>query len=181
MGLLELLSIAFSLSLDAAIVCLAASAVRKPSVGNAIFVAAVFAFFHGIMPLLGVGLGLGFREYLAAYGHLIAFALLLAVGIKMFRDSLSSDEGDVSRIMRPATLIVLALATSIDALAIGFTFPFVEVNVALAVLLIAGITFAAGLLGMYLGNKGTLVLGNRVQTLGALVLVGLAFKVLLVG
>ena len=99
----------------------------------------------------------------------------------MFRDSLSSDEGDVSRIMRPATLIVLALATSIDALAIGFTFPFVEVNVALAVLLIAGITFAAGLLGMYLGNKGTLVLGNRVQTLGALVLVGLAFKVLLVG
>jgi len=180
MGLIELLSIAFSLSLDAAIVCLAASAVRKPTVGNAVFVAAVFGFFHGVMPLLGVGLGLGFREYLSAYGHMIGFALLLLVGLKMLRDSFSTDEGDVGKIMRPATLIVLALATSIDALAIGFTFTFIEVNIALAVLLIGSITFAAGLLGMYLGNKGTLVLGNRVQTLGAIILIALAFKVLLI-
>ena len=178
MGVLELFSIAFSLAIDAAVVCLAASAAHKPTLRNALFVPAVFAVFHAVMPAIGLLLGLGFREYLAAYGHFIGFALILFVGLKMLKDSFSTDEGDVERIMRPATLFVLALATSVDALVIGFTFNFVTVNLWLAVSLIGGITFAAGLLGMYLGNKGTLVLGNRVQTIGAFVLIGLAIKIL---
>jgi len=178
MGFLELLTIALSLAIDVAVVCLAASAAHKPTLRNALIVSGVFALFHALMPLVGLGLGLGFREYLAAYGHYIGFALLLFVGLKMLKESLSTDEGDVEHIMHPATLMVLALATSIDALVIGFTFNFVEVNIALAVSLIGGVTLAAGLLGMYLGNKGTLVLGNRVQLVGAFVLIGLAFKIL---
>ena len=180
MSFLELFSIALSLSLDVAIVCLAASALRRPSLRNALFVPGVFAFFHAVMPLLGLGLGIGFKEYLASYGHLIGFTLLMFVGLKMLRESFSTDEGDVAHITRPATLFLLALATSIDALVIGFTFNFVTVDLPLAIALIGGITFIAGLLGMYLGNKGSLVLGNRVQTLGAVVLIVLAFKVLLV-
>jgi len=181
MSVLELFSIAISLSIDVAVVCLAASALRRPSFKNALFIPGVFAFFHAVMPLLGLGLGLGFKEYLASYGHIIGFALLLFVGLKMLRESLSTDEGDVARILRPGTLIILALATSVDALVIGFSFNFVAVDLPLAVLLIGGVTFAAGLLGMYFGRKGTLLLGNRVQTLGAIVLILLAFKVLLVG
>ena len=181
MSVIELATIAFSLSLDVAIVCLAASALRKPTLKDAIFVSGVFALFHAGMPLVGLSLGLGFREYLLAYGHLIGFALLMFVGLKMLRDSLSTDEGDVKNITRPSALFILALATSIDALVIGFTFNFVTVNVSLAVMLIGSITFAAGLLGMYLGNKGALILGNRIQLIGALVLVGLAFKILLTG
>jgi putative Mn2+ efflux pump MntP len=181
MSFLEIFTIALSLSIDVGVVCLAASAARRPTLWNALFISGVFAFFHAMMPLLGLGLGLGFREYLAAYGHIIGFTLLLFVGLKMLWESFSTDEGDVEKIGRPLTLFVLALATSIDALVIGFSFNFVEVDLALAIALIGGVTFIAGLLGMYLGNKGTLVLGNRVQSVGAIVLIILAFKVLLVG
>ncbi|HYE23259.1 MAG TPA: manganese efflux pump MntP family protein [Candidatus Paceibacterota bacterium] len=179
MGFLELLSIALSLAVDVAVVCLAASAAHKPTLKNALFVSGVFAFFHAMMPVVGLLLGYGFREYLSAYGHIIGFVLLLFVGLKMLKDSFSKGEGDVERIMHPGTLFILALATSVDALVIGFTFNFVTVNMPLAVTLIGGVTFAAGLLGMYLGNKGTLVLGSRVQTIGAFVLIGLAIKILL--
>ena len=179
MGVLELFSIALSLAIDVAVVCLAASAAHKPTLRNAFFVSGVFAFFHAFMPIVGLLLGYGFRDYLAAYGSLIGFALLLFVGLKMLKDSLSKGDSDVERIMHPGTLFVLALATSIDALVIGFTFNFVTVNLALAVLLIGGASLIAGLLGMYLGNKGTMVLGNRVQTIGAFILIGLAFKILL--
>lgn len=178
MSFLELLTIAISLSLDVAVVCLAAAAVHRPTLRTALFVPAIFAFFHALMPVAGLLLGLGFREYLAAYGHIIGFVLLLFVGLKMLRDSFSTDEGDVSRIGAFWTTLTLAFATSVDALVIGFTFNFVEVDLPLAVFLIGAVTFVAGLLGMYLGNKGTLILGNRVQTVGALVLIALAVKIL---
>lgn len=76
----------------------------------------------------------------------------------MLKESFAKDDGDAAKLLQPATLIVLALATSIDALVVGFTFIFIDVNLPLAVALIGGVTFAAGLLGMYLGHKGTHIL-----------------------
>lgn len=78
MSFFELLTIALSLSLDVAVVCLAASALRKPTLTRTLFVSATFAFFHAVMPLVGIFVGIGFREELAAYGNLIGFTLLLS-------------------------------------------------------------------------------------------------------
>jgi putative Mn2+ efflux pump MntP len=178
MSIAELIIIALSLSLDAAVVSVGAGALNRITLRRALLIAFVLGAAHGLMPLVGWGLGFWFRDYLLAYGRIIGFALILFVGLKMLKEALSTEDGSRS-ILTMKALLVLAFATSIDALVIGFTFNFLTVPVPLAALLIGSIAFAASLIGTLIGGKGRHLIGKKVEIVGAIALILLAFKVLI--
>ena len=180
MSLPEILLLAVSLSLDAAIVAVGAGALARVRLGAALRIAGLFGLFQGLMPVLGLLLGLGFRDYLLAYGHVVGFVLLLLVGGKMLFEAFEKEDTKRERdILHLSTLLVLAIATSIDAFVIGITFTFIPVDVPIAIALIGLVTFLMALLGVYLGRRSRHLLGTRIELVGACVLILLAFKVLL--
>ena len=179
MSLPEILLLALSLSLDAAVVAVGAGALARVRVRQALLIAGLFGLFQGLLPVLGLFLGLGFRDYLFAYGNIVGFVLLLLVGGKMLFEAFEKEDVKSERdILQLSTLLMLALATSIDAFVVGITFTFIPVNVPVAVALIGLVTVLMALLGVYLGRKSRHLLGTRIELVGALVLIALAFKVL---
>ncbi|MDB5265284.1 MAG: hypothetical protein JWN64_855 [Parcubacteria group bacterium] len=179
MSLIELFLIALSLSLDAAAVAISAGAFQA-SFKRALKVALFFGIFQGVMPLLGWAAGLAFKDYVSEYGHIIGFVLLLGVGVKMLFEALKKeDDSENKDIVSTGTLTILAIATSIDALVVGITFNFVPVSIPVATILIGVVTFAMSLIGFYLGAKSKDILGSKIEIVGAVILVLLAFKILL--
>lgn len=180
MSLPEILLLALSLSLDAAVVAVGAGVLARVRIGQALLIAGLFGLFQGLMPLLGLLLGLGFREYLLAYGNIVGFVLLLLVGGKMLFEAFEKEDTKSERdILQLPTLLLLATATSIDAFVVGITFTFIPIDVPVAAALIGLVTFLMALLGIYLGRKSRHLLGTRIELVGAFVLIVLAFKVLL--
>ena len=180
MSLLELFLVSLSLSLDAMTASVGAGALNRMSVLKALTVALVFGVFQGLMPLLGWYLGSQFSELLTHYGKIIGFVLILLVGLKMLKESFGKEDvEDEKNILSVRTLLVLAIATSIDALVIGITFTFIPVNLLLAVVMIGVVTFLMSLLGIYIGTKSRHLIGTKIELIGALVLIVLAFKTLL--
>ena len=180
MSFAEILILAVSLSLDAVVVAVGAGALARINIGGALRVALTFGVFQGLMPLLGLLLGSVFSVYLLMYGHIVGFFLLLLVGGKMLFEALGKeDTANERNIMHIRTLLVLAVATSIDAFVVGITFSFLPVNVPIAVLTIGIVTFLLSLVGVHLGRSSRHLLGTRIEIVGALVIILLAFKVLL--
>ena len=131
MGLLELILIAVGLAMDAFAVSVCKGlSMKKMDIKKALIIGLYFGGFQGGMPLLGYLLGVGFQEKIQAVDHWIAFGLLVFIGINMIKEALSKDEEDeCNDKVDFKTMIVLAIATSIDALAIGVTFAFLKVNI----------------------------------------------------
>ena len=181
MSPVELLVLAFGLSLDAVVVSVGAGAFNRISMRRAFYIAGIFALFQGLMPLIGWAAGLAFRDPLMAYGNLIGFTLLMLVGLKMLKDALGSESAEEERdILRTRTLIALAIATSIDALVVGITFTFVPVSLPVAMLAIGAITFTGCVAGVHLGARMKRFMGTKIGVASALVIMLIAFKVLLV-
>jgi len=180
MSLVEILILAVSLSLDAVVVAVGAGALARITLGTAFKIAFTFGAFQGLMPLLGLLLGSAFSVYLLAYGHIVGFILLLLVGGKMLYEAFDREDTERERdITHLSTLLILAVATSIDAFVVGITFGFVPVHVPTAVLTIGIVTFLLALLGVYLGRTSKHLLGTRIEIVGAIVIILLAFKILL--
>lgn len=180
MSLVEIFLIAVSLALDAAIVAVGAGALGRIRVRTALKVAVLFGLFQAALPVLGLLLGIGFRAYLLEYGHIVGFVLLVLVGGKMALEAFDTEDTESEKnITSTRTLLVLALATSIDAFVVGITFNFIDVNIPVAIATIGIVTFLMSLAGVYIGKKGKHLLGNRIELVGAFVLVALAFKILL--
>ncbi len=180
MSLFELILLAFSLSLDAAVLAVGAGALVRLSVPQALRIAAVFGLFHTVMPVVGWLGGMALRDYLLAYGNIVGGILLMIVGGKMLYEATRKEDTKSERnILKTSTLLVLAVVTSLDVLIVGFSFSFIEVNIPLAVLVIGGITFLVSLLGVYVGGKSKHLIGTKVEILGALVLILLGLKTLL--
>lgn len=180
MSLAEILILAVSLSLDAAVVAVGAGALARINLGTALKVSFTFGAFQGLMPLLGLLFGSMFSGYLLAYGHIVGFVLLLLVGGKMLFEAFDTEDTERERdITHLSTLLILAVATSIDAFVVGITFSFVPVHVPTAVLAIGLVTFILSLLGVYLGRTSKHLLGTRIELVGAIVIILLAFKILL--
>jgi len=181
---MELVLIAIGLSMDAFAVALCKGlSMRRIHYGQALVIALFFGVFQGIMPLIGWFLGTQFAAYITPVDHWVAFALLAYIGGKMIWDALhESDEGaacEVDQRLDIKELFIMAVATSIDALAVGITFAFLQVDILPAVLLIAGITFGLSFIGVVIGNR----FGNRFQRkaeiAGGVVLILIGIKILL--
>lgn len=180
MSFAEILILAVSLSLDAAVVAVGAGALARLKPLAAFKIALLFGSFHVLMPVLGLLLGYGFREYLASYGHLVGGGLLLLVGVQMLWESFQEEDTEREKdILHIRTLLVLAIATSIDAFVVGITFNFIQVNVPLAIGTISVAALLMSFIGVYLGRRGKHLLGNRIELLGAIVIFLLALKIML--
>ena len=180
MGIIELVLIAVGLAMDAFAVSICKGlSMKKMDWKKASIIGAYFGIFQGGMPLIGYLLGVGFQEKIQAVDHWIAFALLAFIGGNMIKEALSKDEEDCNDSVDFKTMIVLAIATSIDALAVGVTFAFLKVNIILAVLLIGIITFIISMVGVKIGNVFGDKYEKKAEFAGGLTLILLGLKILL--
>ena len=156
-------------------------AMQKLTLRKAAIVGLWFGGFQALMPAIGYLLGTTFQDKITAIDHWIAFVLLCLIGINMIREAISDDEEDTSGTIGIKEMFILAVATSIDALAVGITFAFVEMNVVLAVILIGMITFGLSALGVKIGNIFGTKYKSKAEIAGGIILIILGIKTLLEG
>jgi len=181
MDLLTVFFIAWGLSMDAMAVALASGcAAREIPWRPALRMALFFGFFQMLMPVVGWLAGLGFKKFIASYDHWLAFLLLLFIGVKMIREARRPrDCRPRNNLQSLPVLLGLAVATSIDALAVGLSFSLLAVEIVTPVLIIGLVTFLLSFLGVLAGHKfGTLIAG-KVEIIGGLVLIAIGLKILL--
>ena len=181
MDWLTIFGLALALAMDAFAVALGVGINLSPLTGRHLFrLGFHFGLFQALMPILGWLAGMTIQRWIHTYDHWIAFALLIFVGGKMLYEAFHNDEtNDGKDPTRGLTLIILSLATSIDALAIGLSLGMLNISVwapALVIGLVAGILTVVGLL---LGRRCKAVWGKRVEILGGLVLCAIGTKILL--
>jgi putative Mn2+ efflux pump MntP len=181
MDIATIILIAFGLSMDAFAVSITSGvAMKEPSVKYALRTAAFFGAFQAIMPVIGWLCGVGLKGFLSGIDHWIAFALLGFVGTKMIYESRRLEPSEASSVhMGLSVLLMLSVATSIDALAVGFGFAFLGVALITPVLVIGLVTFCLSFLGVLTGNRVGHLLGNRAKVAGGLVLIAIGLKILI--
>ena len=179
MGTWELLVIAIGLSMDAFAVSICKGlSMRKMNWKNAVLAGIYFGGFQSLMPLLGYFLGSRFKDYIVSVDHWIAFILLAIIGISMINESRESDE-EINDSFDFKTMLVLAIATSIDALAIGVTFAFLSVNIVPAVSFIGVITFTLSVIGIKIGNVFGSKFKSKAELAGGFILIIMGIKILI--
>ena len=190
MGFLELFFVGVGLSMDAFSVAVCKGLqMRRIRWGRTLTVAAFFGGFQALMPLIGWLLGKQFEQYIVAIDHWVAFALLLFIGGKMILDVIKESkeskcpceqqEDDKDAPFRLGELAVMALATSIDALAVGITFAFLQVNIWGAIAIIGVTTFLLSIVGVFIGNIFGTKYQNKATLAGGVVLVLIGSKILI--
>lgn len=185
MGIVELALIAVGLSMDAFAVSVCKGLGMKGlDMGQALVIALFFGGFQALMPLAGWALGSGFQSYIEPVDHWIAFALLAFIGGKMLYDAFHEEDGDEPVAGEAARLdlkeiLMLAIATSIDALAVGVSFAFLQVDIVPAISLIGVITFALSLVGVAAGHQFGARFEKPATIVGGLVLILIGLKILL--
>jgi putative Mn2+ efflux pump MntP len=181
MSTLSLVIIAVGLAMDAFAVSISSGVViDKVRIRHALLIACFFGGFQALMPFIGWNAGNWVHGYIAAFDHWVAFLLLLTVGAKMIWESRKEDPSrrtfDPTKV---SILLLLAVATSIDALAVGFSLSFLNTSILFPVLAIGIVTFAMCLVGTYLGAMAGRVLGSRVEALGGLILIAIGIRIVI--
>ena len=180
MGLIELVLIAVGLSMDAFAVSVCKGlAMPKCTFKKAAIVGLWFGGFQALMPAIGYVLGAQFQEAIASIDHWIAFVLLALIGGNMIHEALDNDEEEADASLDVKTMFLLAVATSIDALAIGITFAFLKVNIIPAVCFIGIVTFIISFAGVKIGNVFGARYKNKAEIVGGIILILLGLKILL--
>ena len=181
MGLLELFILAVGLSMDAFAVSVCKGlAVKEVKFKHSVICGLWFGGFQALMPLIGFFLGSAFEKYVTAVDHWIAFVLLGAIGLNMIKEALSGDSDTANDDFGFKTMFLMAIATSIDALAIGITFALLpDVNIFAAVSFIGVVTFALSSTGVKIGNIFGMKYKSKAEFLGGSILVLLGAKILL--
>ena len=180
MGLIELFLIAVGLSMDAFAVSVCKGlAMPKCTFKKAALVGLWFGGFQALMPAIGYVLGAQFQEAIASIDHWIAFVLLALIGGNMIHEALDNDEEEADASLDVKTMFLLAVATSIDALAIGITFAFLKVNIIPAVCFIGIVTFIISFAGVKIGNVFGARYKNKAEIVGGVILILLGLKILL--
>lgn len=182
MGLVELLILAVGLSMDAFAVSVCKGLAMKKATWKAeICCGAWFGGFQALMPLIGYSLGSLFIDAISAIDHWVAFVLLAIIGINMLREALGSDEEETADAdLSVKTMFVMAVATSIDALAVGISLAMAGVdNIFLAVLLIGATTFVLSAIGVKVGNVFGSRYEKKAEIVGGVILILLGVKILL--
>ena len=182
MSILELIFLSIALAMDCFAVSFSAGGLQKElRLRHALIIGSFFGLFQGFMPLIGYFGGQAVVSYIERFAHWIAFGILLIIGLKMMFEALRPEKGGKGiNIMKPTTLLVLSIATSIDALVVGFSFSMLNVRIWIAVLIIGFGSFLFSVGGFYMGK----LLSNRIrptyaEILGGLILVGIGIKILI--
>ena len=180
MSLIELFLIAVGLSMDAfAVAVCKGLAMPKMSWKGAAIVGLYFGGFQALMPFLGYLLGAGFKDAISAYDHWVAFILLALIGGNMIRESREDEEESRDASLSFRSMVLLAIATSIDALAVGVTLAFLDVPLLSSVCFIGVVTFCLSLVGVKAGNVFGCKYKSKAEFVGGLVLILIGLKILL--
>lgn len=183
MGVIELLLIGVGLSMDAFAVSVCKGLnMKKVNKLHCAVIALFFGGFQAVMPLIGWALGKQFESYITSIDHWIAFILLALIGGNMIKESREQGEEEVcqgeSR-LNIKELFLLAIATSIDALAVGITFAFLKVDIIPAIIMIGIITFVLSAIGVFIGNIFGSRYKNKAELAGGIILILIGVKILL--
>ena len=183
MGLIELILLAIGLSMDAFAVAVCKGLnMRKVNYKQTLLIALFFGGFQAIMPLIGWVLGKQFEQYITSVDHWIAFGLLVIIGGKMVWEVFKGDEEEETCAcvvkFDLKELFVLAIATSIDALAVGITFAFLQVTIWMPISLIGVTTFGLSIVGVMIGNKFGEKYKSKAELAGGIILILIGFKIL---
>ena len=180
MGILEILLISVGLAMDAFAVAICKGlSMKKMNWKKAIIIGLYFGIFQAIMPVIGYYLGSTFEEFVKNIDHWIAFGLLAFIGGNMIKEALNKESEEVNDDTGVKTMSLLAIATSIDALAVGITFALLDINLILSVLLIGIITFLLSIIGVKIGNKFGVKYKSKAEAMGGLLLILLGIKIVI--
>lgn len=181
MNLLELVLLAVGLSMDAFAVAICKGlSVQKLNWKHYLIVGAWFGGFQALMPTLGYLLGTTFERYITSVDHWVAFVLLCLIGGNMLKEAFAKEEKEESASYDFKSMLLLAVATSIDALAVGITFALLpDVNIFSAVGLIGSITFCLSAVGLKVGNIFGLKYKSKAEIVGGIILILIGVKILL--
>lgn len=172
--------LAVALAMDSVAVSIAmGSKYKKLRLQKVLYIAAVFGVFQGLMPLAGYLIGISFSQYVQVYDHWIAFVLLVGLGGKMLYEAYQDEFDEEVTDLSNRTLITLAIATSIDAMAVGVTFAFLQTDIYTASAIIAIVTFVLCWIAVYIGKKLGSFLESKAEMLGGVILIGLGCKILI--
>lgn len=178
MSIIDLFLIAVGLSMDAfAVAVCKGLSVKRANLKQGITVGLYFGGFQAGMPLIGYLLGSNFAKYIEEFDHWIAFVLLAIIGINMIRESREKEE-ELNASFGPKAMLPMAVATSIDALAIGVSFAFMKVRIGWAVTFIGLITFILSAVGVKIGNHFGAKYKSKAEMFGGIVLIALGVKIL---
>ena len=180
MGTLEIFLVSFGLAMDAfAVAVCKGLALKEMDWKKAVKVGLYFGIFQAGMALIGFLFGNTFSRIVIQIDHWIAFALLSFIGIEMIKEAFSDSSENCNDDMSIKTMIMLAIATSIDALTVGITFAFFKLNILLVLSSIGGIAFVLSILGVKLGNKFGKKYERKAQIAGGIILIFMGIKILL--
>lgn len=179
---MELLLITIALAMDSVAVSIAVGAKFKSIHFFTILkISLIFGFYQGFMPLIGFFLGSNFADFVNNFDHFIAFFILVFLGYKMIKEGIENEIEEELTNLKNKTLLILAIATSIDALAVGITFSFQKINILYAVALISIVTFLLCIFAVFIGKKLGGYLENKAEYLGGGILILLGVKFLIEG
>lgn len=180
MDLLSLFILAVGLSMDAFAVSICKGlAMDRVTLKKAGIVGLWFGGFQALMPMIGYILGSQFERFITAIDHWIAFVLLGIIGASMIKEAMSGDEEHATASLDVKTMFLLAVATSIDALAVGVTFAFLQANIIAAVLFIGMTTLILSMIGVKVGNVFGLRYKAKAEIAGGVILILMGIKILL--
>ncbi len=180
MSVVEMCFIGLSLAMDAFAVSICKGLSMKTiKWKKGIIIAAYFSLFQMLMPVLGYIFAYSFKDIVQDIDHWIAFVLLSAIGANMIKEAFCSEENEKNDKVDFRTMFILAVATSIDALAVGATFAFLQVNLIMAVLIIGIITLLLSLIGIKIGNLFGDKFKSKAEIAGGVILIFIGLKILL--
>jgi putative Mn2+ efflux pump MntP len=178
MDIVTVVLIAIGLAMDALAVSIAKGiTVTQNRQRTAILLASLFGGFQAMMPTIGWLAGRGFQDLIMGIDHWIAFGLLGFIGVKMIYDSVKGED-DQDEDVTLTVALILAVATSIDALMVGITFAFLETSILVPILIIGMVTFALCLVGFLFGTSMGRVFGRRIKILGGAILILIGIRIL---
>ncbi len=180
MDFITLFLLAIGLCFDTFAVSVSSGLIRKEIVfWQATRIAFFLALFQALMPVLGWLGGITIKSWIEPFDHWVALGILTVLGIKMIIESLKADEDKNIDPLDLKVIISMALATSIDAFAVGISFAIIQVNMILAVLIIGSVTFIASMLGILFGKKTGSHFGQKMEILGGLILIAIGIKIVI--
>ena len=180
MKAIEIVLIAIALGMDAFAVSICKGlAMKKMNIKKTIIIGMYFGIFQAIMPIIGYFLGIKCQNVIVSIDHWIAFILLCAIGLNMIKEAFSNEDENINDLVDIKTMSILAIATSIDALAVGITFAFLQVNIVSAVSIIGIITFAISIIGVKLGNVFGTKYEKNAEIIGGSILILMGLKILI--
>ncbi len=178
MGIGSLLAVAVGLAMDAFAVSMCKGlAMQKITLKKCCIVGLWFGGFQALMPVIGYFVGLSFAEYVNRYSHWIALLLLVAIGVNMIREAVSGEDCEENDNIGIKTMFIMAVATSIDALAVGISFALQKTNIVLAAAIIGIITFIISAIGVKIGNIFGSRYKNKAEIAGGIILILIGIKI----